>query len=82
MLVPRTNVSETPLFRAFAAQRGLFQRIAKRLNLDPSYISRVAHGQRKNKQVSLAIETELNKIQAALVTVSKHPIKKAVRKHT
>jgi hypothetical protein len=49
------------LLRAYLAQRGLFSRVAKKLNLDPSYVSRVARGQRQNKKISLAIETELKK---------------------
>ena len=51
--------------RAYLAQRGLFARVAKKLGFDPSYISRVANGKRKNKKVSQAIEADLKKMHAA-----------------
>ena len=50
------------LFDAYAVQRGLFARLAKKLGFDPSYVSRVANGERRSKRISLAIETELNKM--------------------
>lgn len=53
------------LLRAYSAQRGLFARVAKHLGLDPSYVSRVANGKRKNDRVSRAIENELYKGHAA-----------------
>lgn len=53
------------LLRTYMAQRGLYARIAKRLRLDPSYVSRVANGQRQCTRVRLAIEAELNKVRAA-----------------
>jgi hypothetical protein len=55
----------TRLLRAYVAQRGLFCRVAKRLRLDPSYVSRVASGQRHCTRVSLAIKVELKKMRAA-----------------
>jgi hypothetical protein len=42
-------------------QRGLFARVAKQLGLDPSYVSRVASGQRQNTSVVQALEAELGK---------------------
>ena len=59
------------LFRVYAAQRGLFARLSKRLGLDPSYISRVANGKRRSKRVSLAIEAELGKMFSANRTIAK-----------
>jgi transcriptional regulator with XRE-family HTH domain len=53
------------LLHAYLAQRGLFARVAKKLGLDPSYISRVANGKRKSKRVSQAIEADLNKLLTA-----------------
>ena len=50
------------LLRTYLAQRGLFSRVAKQLALDPSYVSRVAHGERQSDRISWAIEAELNKI--------------------
>lgn len=51
--------------QAYALQRGLFSRVAKKLGVDPSYVSRVANGYRTNKRIMRVIEAELNKIDGA-----------------
>jgi transcriptional regulator with XRE-family HTH domain len=56
------------LLQAYLLQRGLLARIAKKLGVDPSYVSRVANGQRKNEKIMLAIMAELNKIHVATRT--------------
>jgi hypothetical protein len=50
------------LLNTYLVQRGLFARVAKKLGIDPSYVSRVAHGQRQSKRISVAIQAELNRI--------------------
>jgi hypothetical protein len=55
----------TPV-RAYLLQRGLFSRVAKKLGLDPSYVSRVARGERRHKKISEALDAELNEILAPL----------------
>jgi hypothetical protein len=55
------------LLRAYAMQRGLFARVAKRLGLDPSYVSRVAHGERHSRKITIAIESELKKMLVAIL---------------
>jgi hypothetical protein len=42
--------------------RGLYRRVAHQLELDPSYISRVARGERQSKIVESALRRELRKI--------------------
>ncbi|MGH9680513.1 MAG: hypothetical protein ACRD4Y_11245 [Candidatus Acidiferrales bacterium] len=42
--------------------RGLYVRVATRLDLDPSYVSRVARGERKSKTVEIALRHELERI--------------------
>jgi hypothetical protein len=64
------------LLRAYMAQRGLFARVAKKLRLDPSYISRVANGQRHSRSISQAIEAELNKMYAASRKINNSSTKK------
>jgi len=59
------------LFDAYAAQRGLFARLARRLGLDPSYIRRVANGERRSKRISRAIEAELNKMYSVSWKIAK-----------
>ena len=54
----------TRLLNAYEVQRGLFARVAKKLRLDPSYVSRVAHGQRHSKRISVAISAELDRMHA------------------
>jgi hypothetical protein len=60
----------TPL-RAYLLQRGLFTRIARKLGIDPSYVSRVAHGHRKNEKISQALNAELKKINVGTGKSSK-----------
>ncbi len=41
---------------------GLYGRVAARLGVHPSYVSRVARGERYSRSVSNALRRELNKI--------------------
>jgi hypothetical protein len=66
------------LLRAYVRQRGLFARVAKRLRLDPSYVSRVANGERHSKRISLAIEAELNRMHAANAKIAQSSPKSPV----
>ena len=47
---------------SYVTERGLFARVAKKLKLDASYVSRVANGERQNDRISQAIEAALDKI--------------------
>jgi hypothetical protein len=42
--------------------RGLYTRVAKRLGVDPSYVSRVARGERESDAVKAVLSTEMRKI--------------------
>lgn len=42
--------------------RGLYKRVADRLGVDPSYVSRVARNERDSKSVGDALRRELSKI--------------------
>src|SRR5579862_5468954 len=42
--------------------RGLYHRVARQLDVDPSYVSRVARGERRSKKIEDALRRELNKI--------------------
>jgi hypothetical protein len=48
--------------------RGLYIRIARRLRIDPSYVSRVARGERHSKAVEQAIRQEIEQINKKLNT--------------
>lgn len=39
--------------------RGLYNRVAKQLGVDPSYVSRIARGERFNQEVETALLREL-----------------------
>jgi hypothetical protein len=52
---------ETPRYLA-SLVRGLYARVARQLDLDPSYVSRIARGERESELVDRALRRELNKI--------------------
>jgi len=43
---------------------GVYQRVAKDLGVDPSYVSRVANGARNSEKIKRALLAELTRIQA------------------
>ncbi len=44
--------------------RGLYGRVAKQLKVDPSYVSRVARGERQSDVIEASLERELRRILA------------------
>jgi len=46
-----------------ALYRGIYSRVADRLGVDASYVSRVARGERESKQVRAALDSELENIE-------------------
>jgi len=44
--------------------RGLYGRVAKQLKVDPSYVSRVARGERQSDAIEASLERELRRIMA------------------
>lgn len=52
--------------------RGIYKRVARKLGCDPSYVSRVARGERTSESVSHALEAELTH---ALVLTGKNSSK-------
>lgn len=55
------GVSVPPLHFA-SLFRGFYGRVAKQLGLDPSYISRVARGERESEAIEAALEREMKRI--------------------
>jgi hypothetical protein len=45
-----------------SAFRGTYARVANRLHVDPSYVSRVARGTRKSQKIETALEEEMWKV--------------------
>jgi len=54
--------ANTKLLRRAALFRGLYSRVAKQLGVDPSYVSRVARGQRRNANVENALIAEVRRL--------------------
>jgi hypothetical protein len=42
--------------------RGLYSRVARKLKIDPSYVSRVARGERTSTAISQALHAELRRV--------------------
>jgi hypothetical protein len=51
------------LLKAHRLHAGVYRRVADKLGVDPSYVSRVAAGKRKGADIQRAILDELRKIQ-------------------
>ena len=48
--------------------RGLYGRVARHLKVDPSYVSRVARGERQSHEIEASLERELKRIMAMIGT--------------
>jgi len=46
-----------------ARYRGLYARVARQLGVDRSFVSRVARGERRSKEVEEALQKELRRIE-------------------
>jgi len=44
--------------------RGLYGRVARQLKVDPSYVSRVARGERQSRAIEASLERELRRIMS------------------
>ena len=57
----KRNIS-TPPHNFASLVRGLYGRVARHLDIDPSYVSRVARGERQSEAIEAALEREMRKI--------------------
>lgn len=62
----RDNGSTHPESSPQELYRGLYVRIARKLGVDPSYVSRVARGDRRSLQIENALHQELERIGSRL----------------
>src|SRR5271155_2839820 len=60
---PNDNTLAFPVLSIF---RGLYQRVAAKLGVDPSYVSRVARGERQSAAVLAALQAEMDVIRQHL----------------
>jgi hypothetical protein len=59
----KRDVSTTP-YNFASLVRGLYGRVARQLDLDPSYVSRVARGERQSEVIESALEREMKRIMS------------------
>jgi transcriptional regulator with XRE-family HTH domain len=64
--MPSKTEYENALLKAHRLHVGLYRRVADKLGVDTSYVSRVATGKRKGAKVRRALLEELRKIQRPL----------------
>jgi len=61
-MVTEDTIKNRELVR-YAQYRGLYARVARELEVDRSYVSRVARGERQSERVAGALRRELKRIQ-------------------
>lgn len=71
MVRPKSALKPAPTNLA-SLIRGLYGRVAKQLKVDPSYVSRVARGERQSEEIELSLERELRRIMS-LVSAKQSP---------
>ena len=65
MIEKKENLSMTRMNRYIQALCGLYSRVARKLVLDRSYVSRVARGERHSEEVEKVLTKEFDRIQSA-----------------
>jgi len=63
-MAPAKRMSATAPTNLASLIRGLYGRVAKQLKVDPSYVSRVARGERQSEAVEASLERELRRIMS------------------
>src|ERR1700688_227940 len=74
-----TTKSDPGMQSPHTLYRGLYVRIARKLGVDPSYVSRVARGDRRSSQVESALRQALEEINRQLGRSSTGPESKLSR---
>jgi hypothetical protein len=63
----KRNISTVP-YNLASLIRGLYGRVARQLKVDPSYVSRVARGERESREIEASLERELKRIMTLMRT--------------
>jgi hypothetical protein len=63
----KRNTSTIP-YNLASLIRGLYGRVARQLKVDPSYVSRVARGERQSDDIEASLERELKRIMSLMKT--------------
>ncbi|PYX85884.1 MAG: hypothetical protein DMG68_16965 [Acidobacteria bacterium] len=56
----------TNSFAVLSLSRGAYKRVADKIGCDPSYVSRVARGERVSKPVLKALQAEMQQLRSLL----------------
>ena len=59
----RNGNSDKSSLRIPGLYRGVYSRVARRVGVDPSYVSRVARGERVSPKVERALLAELHRVE-------------------
>jgi hypothetical protein len=63
----RNQVNSSEIRLNLASEiRGLYGRVARKLKVDPSYVSRVARGERQSEEIEASLGRELRRIMALM----------------
>ncbi len=57
------NNTKPTNFKRYQLYRGLYSRVAQKLGVDRSYVSRVARGERKSPEIEAALQAEIKRIE-------------------
>ena len=60
---PQPPATAQQLLKWHRQHQGIYARVARRLEVDPSFVSRVATGERKSDTISHALVSEIQRIQ-------------------
>ena len=63
----KSNTNTIP-YNLASLIRGLYGRVARQLKVDPSYVSRVARGERQSEDIEASLERELKRIMSLMKT--------------
>jgi transcriptional regulator with XRE-family HTH domain len=58
-------MSKSPL-QVASMMRGLYRRVADKLGVDPSYVSRVARGDRRSPKIEEVLDREVSRILTSI----------------
>jgi len=58
-----TDNNKNPKLNRLSLYRGIDSRVAKELGIDPSYVSRIALGERQSAKVEAALLKEIRRIE-------------------
>ena len=61
---PNDRENAQAVLRWHRLHNGVYAKVARKLGVDPSYVSRVATGERRSGKIQEALISELQKIQA------------------